>query len=76
MKPIKISSIILLFAITGCVSSKSLEKSAENHKKASEYYKSIGQHTAANEESAIAKKNKDDSLGIIAILVDIFNDKD
>jgi hypothetical protein len=32
--------IILLATITGCASSSSLQKSADNHTKASEYYKS------------------------------------
>jgi hypothetical protein len=72
----KIICIILLAAITGCASSASLKKSAGNHAKASEYYKSIGQNSAANEERALAKEDSDNSFGIIAILVDIFNDKE
>ncbi|NQZ24652.1 MAG: hypothetical protein HRT53_21745 [Colwellia sp.] len=76
MKSLKIIYIILLTAITGCASSTSLQESADNHEKASEYYKSVGQDSAANEEKALAKEDNDDSFGIIAILVDLFNDKD
>ena len=76
MKLPQIIVLILLATITGCASSKSFQKSADNHTKASEYYKSIGQDSAANEERALAEEDNDNSLGILAILLDIFNAKD
>jgi hypothetical protein len=76
MKFQRIIYFVLIGVITGCASSTSLKKSADNHEKASEYYKSIGQNPTADEERALAKEDNDESLGIIAILVDIFNSKD
>jgi hypothetical protein len=76
MKLPQIIFIILLATITGCASSASLQDSADNHTKASEYYKSIGQDSAATEERALAKEDNDNALGIFAILLDIFTDKE
>lgn len=67
-----ISGLILLTFMAGCTSSSHLEKRAENHAKAGDYYESIGQPEAAKEANQAAEKDKDDALGIIPILVDLY----
>jgi hypothetical protein len=69
----KTTILVLMMVVTGCASSSDLEKRASNHDKAGRYYESIGQPNAAREEYRTAKEDRDDSVNIIAILVDIFN---
>jgi len=73
MKAFKCTVIILLLVITGCASSRDIEKSASNHSKAGDYYKSIGQPDAAKEEYNEAKNDRDHADGIFPLLVDLFD---
>jgi len=70
---ISIISIMLLVLIMGCASSSDLDKRAEKHNKAGNYYESIGQPQAVREEYNEAEKNLDQAGEIYSILVDLFN---
>ena len=67
------SALILLF--TGCVSNSELNKRADNHDKAGDYYESIGQPEVAEQERRMAQENREASLEVEAILVEIFKNK-
>ena len=66
---------VLTLLFSGCASNSELNKRADNHDKAGDYYESIGQPQVAEEERRIAQGNRDDSLKLDAILVEIFNAK-
>lgn len=68
-------SVILL---SGCVSSTYLERHANQHAKARDYYESIGQPEAARQEANAANKAWKDASGLLPLLIDLFslsNDK-
>jgi len=67
--------LVLIFLFTGCVSNSELNKRADNHDKAGDYYESIGQPQVAEQERRMAQKNREDSLEIDAVLVEIFKPK-
>ncbi|NMP32547.1 hypothetical protein HII17_13355 [Thalassotalea sp. M1531] len=69
----KIILLVFILLMTGCASSTSLKKQAENNVKAAEYYKSIGQPQVAEEEYKEANKNRDSASQLSSILVDLFN---
>ena len=70
----KITSLIIFcITITGCASSSDLEKSANMHAKAGDYYESIGQPHAADEENKLASKKRKDANKVDSILVELFN---
>ena len=58
--------------LSGCVTTKQLESSEKNHRKASDYYKNIGQGSASKEELELAKKDEKEYLKFRTILADIF----
>ena len=49
-----------------------MESSEKNHRKASDYYKNIGQGSASKEELELAKKDEKEYLKFRTILADIF----
>ncbi len=65
--------IALASLLAGCASSSSLERSANNHAKARDYYESIGQPDAALEENNEANKDWDSANDLLPILVEVFN---
>ena len=78
MLNVKFIFILLLSTLTGCASSSDLERSANRHAKAGDYYESIGQPNTAREEYKQAKKDRDYATELLPILVDLFdffNDK-
>ena len=68
-----VSIFIFALVITGCASSSDLEKSASMHAKAGDYYESIGQPHAAEEENNLATKKRKDARQVDSILVEILN---
>lgn len=69
---LQILGLILLTLITGCSSTSDLNKSAEMHSKAGDYYKAIGQDHAAREEYQEADKTFDQADNVFSLLVDLF----
>ena len=63
----------LAIFLTGCASSSSLERSANNHAKARDYYESIGQPGAALEEDNEARKDLDSATDLLPMIVEVFN---
>ena len=73
MKKSKYFVVVFLVVTTGCASSTSLEKRANNHAKAGNYYESIGQPNVAREEYNEAKKNREHANDAFPLLVELFN---
>lgn len=69
---LQIIGLILLMFITGCSSTSDLNKSAEMHSKAGDYYQAIGQNHAAREEYQQADKTFDRADNVFSLLVDLF----
>jgi outer membrane protein assembly factor BamD (BamD/ComL family) len=69
---LQIIGLILLMFITGCSSTSDLNKSAEMHSKAGDYYQAIGQNHAAREEYQQADKTFDRANNVFPLLVDLF----
>ena len=69
---LQIIGLILLMFITGCSSTSDLNKSAEMHSKAGDYYQAIGQDHAAREEYQQADKTFDRADNVLPLLVDLF----
>lgn len=69
---LQIIGLILLMFITGCSSTSDLNKSAEMHSKAGDYYQAIGQNHAAREEYQQADKIFDRANNVFPLLVDLF----
>ena len=69
---LQIIGLILLMFITGCSSTSDLNKSAEMHSKAGDYYQAIGQDHAAREEYQQADKTFDRADNVFSLLVDLF----
>ena len=69
---LQIIGLILLMFITGCSSTSNLNKSAEMHSKAGDYYQAIGQNHAAREEYQQADKTFDRADNVLPLLVDLF----
>lgn len=63
-------SVILL---SGCVSSTDLERHANHHAKARDYYESIGQPEAARQEAKAANEAWEDASGLLPLLIDLFS---
>ena len=70
---VKIFTVVCIFIIAGCASSSELSKKGDNHAKAGEYYKSIGQTEAAEEEYELAKEDRDHAQDLFPALVELFN---
>lgn len=68
-----LSAVIATVVVSGCASSSSLERSANNHAKARDYYESIGQPDAAREENNEANKDWDNANDLLPVLVEVFN---
>ncbi|MBA6417377.1 hypothetical protein H4J50_15295, partial [Colwellia sp. 6M3] len=66
---LQIIGLILLMFITGCSSTSDLNKSAEMHSKAGDYYQAIGQNHAAREEYQQADKIFDRANNVFPLLV-------
>ncbi len=71
-----ILTVLCVLIFNGCTSRSELNKSAENHAKAGDYYESIGQPDAAKRSRDMAQKDRDDADDVEAILSDIFFGKD
>ncbi len=69
----KVLTLVFIFIVSGCASSSDLEKAAQNHAKAGDYYESIGQPNAAREERGEASKNRSEANGLFPFLVDVFD---
>ena len=69
---LQIIGLILLMFITGCSSTSDLNKSAEMHSKAGDYYQAIGQNHAAREEYQQADKIFERANNVFPLLVDLF----
>jgi len=67
--------LVLISLFSGCASNSELNKSADNHDKAGDYYESIGQPQVAEQERRMAQENRDESLEVDSILVEIFKSK-
>lgn len=67
--------LVLIFLLSGCASNSELNKRADNHDKAGDYYESIGQPQVAEQERRMAQEDRNDSLKVDAILVEIFKPK-
>lgn len=62
----------LLIVVTGCSSTQELKSQAKNHDKAREYYESIGQPQAAQEEGALANQKRDRASDADTFFVSFF----
>ncbi|XQW84070.1 hypothetical protein ACOYR1_13095 [Thalassotalea piscium] len=73
MNKVKFLAISVILIISGCASSSDLEKTANNHAKAGNYYESVGQPNAANDEYNQASKTHDNANGFFPIVIELFN---
>lgn len=64
--------IILVLLLSGCISSSEYRKRANNNIKASNYYESIGQSIASNEEQKMALSNQKKARSIETFITDLF----
>jgi|GEM_PF-2178110 len=77
MPKINIFILMLIPILNGCASNSALNKKADNHNKAGDYYESIGQPQAAQRQHRMAQEDRKDASSIEAILFDIiFTSKD
>jgi hypothetical protein len=67
--------LVLIPLFSGCVSNSKLNKVADNHDKAGDYYESIGQPQVAEKSREMAQKKREESLQVDAILTEIFKSK-
>lgn len=70
---IKVFIVIFLLLLTGCASSSDMERRANNHAKAGNYYQSIGQPGVAQGEYSRSKKAREDAEGLFPFLVELVN---
>ncbi|MGB1199243.1 MAG: hypothetical protein ACPG46_09350 [Thalassotalea sp.] len=78
MQKYYVITLLFILLLGGCASSKQLQKEANQNAKAGEYYESIGQPNAAQQERSSARSNRKEAFRIETLLYDIFfggNDK-
>ncbi len=65
-------AVLSVLILSGCVSSADLERQANHHAKARDYYESIGQPEAARQEAKAANEAWEDASGLLPLLIELF----
>lgn len=73
MKKQKKLAVAIALILSGCVSSADLERHANHHAKARDYYESVGQPEAARQEAKAANEVWEDASGLLPLLIELFS---
>ncbi|MCH2055870.1 MAG: hypothetical protein MK214_04495 [Thalassotalea sp.] len=69
----KVLTAASVLIMSGCASSADLERHANHHAKARDYYESIGQPEEARQEAKAANKAWEDASCLLPLLIDLFS---